>query len=112
MLDSPPVKIQANEKYLMALQQDGKIAIFETGSKSKGIIELNCNDNEEAVFLDAILDENNVISVYGNLFNPTFERVDFLDKNGNVKEHYVLTRIVKDNEKINSKVELLLMLES
>ena len=95
-LDAVPVRMSCNEKYVCVLDQDGKINIIDHHTNQKSIIELNCGDH---VFLDCLLDNHNVIVVYGTVFNPTMERVDILDKNGDLRSHYVLTRIIKEASK-------------
>ena len=100
--NTPATKIQCNEKFIMAYLEDGKITIFNTTGE-KGLIELN-STTSEAVFIDCILDDDQIVGIYGNVFNPTFEHIDILDKNGNLRDHYVLTRIVNHQEIMGPKV--------
>jgi hypothetical protein len=74
VLDSPPTKLDISDKYLLAFQEDTKVCIADVELETKGIIELYAQDNENAKFLDAYLDSNHAMVLYGNPFNPTFEK--------------------------------------
>jgi hypothetical protein len=92
IVDSCPVQIDANDSHLIALCEDGRVAIWdiEYPGEPQGYIELN-RDNEP--FISAALDGVYCLVAYGNELAPEFEKVLFLDENQNVLSQLVLTRV-------------------
>ncbi|KAI8905570.1 hypothetical protein EDD86DRAFT_211814 [Gorgonomyces haynaldii] len=98
--DQNPVKIHASDDTLLALLENGQLALWDLRQKFKKsaippqqLIELSSSG-----FSDCVFYESRIMVAYGSQIKPTFEQVDYLSEDGTLLESQLITRETDENQ--------------